>query len=153
MTRHIIKLDPNHISYKDGWHGSFYNPNEEWYNMSWCSEQQKYIDDKEPTVGRWHSCNILSDETFIRLWFKCSTIQQFCESYAENHEYGYRPSESSCRQRAKNIEDRLEMFLPQLKSESVSKAELKVRSLRSLVCELEAEQRAEEVSIITPVLH
>ena len=153
MTRRIIKLDPNHISYKTGDHGSYYNPTEEWYNISWCSEAGKYTRDADPTVGRWHSCNVLSDETFIRLWFKCSTIQQFRASYKENHEYGYSPSEASCRLRAKNIERRLDVALPELLNERVPSADLKRQNLRRLVSELEVEQRAEEVGIIPPMYH
>tara|TARA_B100000131_G_scaffold17639_1_gene17718 strand:+ start:471 stop:932 length:462 start_codon:yes stop_codon:yes gene_type:complete len=153
MTRRIIKLDPDHISYKSGWHGSYYNATEEWYDRSWCSSEWKYIRDEKPTVGRWHSCNVFSDETFIRLWFKCSTIQQFCASYEENHDHGYSPSEASCRLRAKNIEKRLGVTLPVLQNESVKRADREREDLRRLVSELEVDQRAEEVGIIPPMLH
>ena len=154
MTRRIIKLDPHHISYKAGGHGSFYNPTEEWTDWSYeyCDKEEKYVRQDEPKVGRWYSCDVLSDETFIRLWFKCDTIQQFRTAYKENHQHGYSPSEASCRLRAKNIQDRLEVSLPHLKNESVVKDETKRQDLRRLVSELEVEQRAEEVGIIPPMM-
>ena len=150
MTRHIIKLDPQDISYKDGGHGSYYDPDVEWTDWSY---EQCYVVDKEiKRTGRYHSCHVLSDETFIRLWFKCSTIEQFVESYKANHEHPYKPSSQACRMRAKKIEQRLMVTLPPLQNEPTH-AEVARQNLRHLVRELEVEQLTQQVGIIPPMLH
>jgi len=155
-TQHIIELQPDHISYKPGRHGCYYDPNSKYQTYDWkqCEESGEWtkvnVKDKQ---GQYFDCDVFSDETFIRLWFGCSTIQQFRASYKANHEKNYAPSEQSCRLRARNIENRLEMVLPPLKNEKVNAAERKVAHLRHLVSDLRVQKEGEQLGIIPPMLH
>ena len=135
MTRRIIKLDPQAISYLPGGHGYY----------------KAFPDDRF-----YRSCDVFSDETFIRLWFKCRTIEQFVESYASNHKNGYSPEAQSCHLRAKKLARRLKVKLPVLRSEKMNAHERSIykrEQLRDLVHELTLQQRTEEVGIIPPVYH
>ena len=132
MTRRIIKLDPELITYKYGYHGYYYDDHAE----------------------KWYNCHVLSDETFIRLWFKCTSIQQFRDSYEANHKNGYRPSEASCRSRAKNIQQRLKVSLPALRNETKDAAEAERERLRRLVVDLKecCQEHLEQVDPAAPVI-
>ncbi len=155
-TQHIIELHPDHISYKPGSHGWYYDPDAKYqtYDWEWCNEAGKHIKvNVKDKQGQYFDCDVFSDETFIRLWFACSTIQQFCASYKFNHEKNYAPSEQACRLRARNMEDRLEMVLPGLKSETVNAAERKLAHLRHLVSDLRVQKEEEQLGIIPPMLH
>ena len=135
MTRRIIKLNSQDISYLPGGHG--------YYKSS-------------PRDRYYSTCDVFSDETFIRLWFKCRTIEQFVESYKSNHKNGYRPEPNSCQIRAKKLARRLKVNLPTLRSEKMNAQERALHKrdqLRDLVQELTIRRRTEEVGIIPPVHH
>ncbi len=133
-TNPIIKLEDNHISYKPGYHG--YVPR---------------------ASGGWSACNILSDETFIRLWYQCKTIEQFVDSYRENHEYSYAPGASACSSRARNIGKRYGINLSSLESEYRTKRcsdkEQQREDIKMLARELELEKEMEKIGMIPPVVH
>ena len=105
----------------------------------------------------WTYVCVLSDETFLRLWFKCKTIEQFVESYAHNHSDSYKPSVASCKTRARNIGYRLAIELPSLETESADKIREEKDRLRHLVEDLRSGQCWDDyeeldLGIIPPVI-
>ena len=97
--------------------------------------------------------NVFSDETFLRLWFLCETIEQFVESYAFNHRDGYRPSEQSCLTRADNISDYSGVSFPPLTYERYENADEKWESylcyLRNLAEDLRSARHWESPNDVT----
>jgi hypothetical protein len=135
-TRKIIKLPDHLVSYKTSCppSGTVRVPNKAW----------TYV------------C-VLSDETFLRLWFKCKTIEQFTESYAHNHEDSYKPSIVSCKTRAKNIGYRLAIELPFLGTERKDALRSEKDRLRHLVEDLSSgrcwgDYEELDLGIIPPVI-